>query len=160
MENFRETKESIGENRRKLLELEQTGKYVFHGSPENIKKLEPRQAYNYNHDTETMEPHGEPAVCATYFADVAIFRALVNPKDVFGESNSRFGTEGNSLHFGATQNLLDAAKRKSGKVYVLDKEKFKSFEVMECRSLDEITPLQVINVDFNDLPPNIQVLEE
>ena len=38
----------------------------------------------------------------TPYADVAIFRALVNAKDVIGESESTFGVDGEDLHFSAT----------------------------------------------------------
>lgn len=77
--------EQIVKGREKLLALEKEGKFVFHGSPDVINVLEPRQAYNRNDETGTMEKHDEPAVFATPYAEVAIFRALINAKGVKGK---------------------------------------------------------------------------
>lgn len=117
--------EKIGENKEKLLQLEKEGKYYFHGSPDVIGILVPQQAYNHNEETGKMEKDGEPAVFATPYADVAIFRALVNTKGVSGESTSSFGINGEQLYFSATKNLLESAKDKIGRVYVLDKLKLR-----------------------------------
>lgn len=148
--------EQVGKNREKLLTLEKEGKYVFHGSPDTIETLEPRQAYNQNKETGEMEKDGEPAVFATPYADVAIFRALINASGVSGESTSSFGINGERLHFSATKNLLDSAKSKIGKVYVLDKQKFQNFEGMQCRSSESNSPIEVIEVSVDDLPQNIE----
>ncbi len=150
--------ERFGKNREKLLLLEKEGKYVFHGSPDFIKTLDPHQAYNRSAETEKMEKDGEPAVFATPYADVAIFRALINIKDVVGESESNFGINGERLHFSTTKNLLDQAKKKIGKVYVLGKQKFKDFEGMQCRSEESIVPIEIIEVTVEDLPDDIQII--
>lgn len=142
------------------MSLEKEGEYVFHGSPETISILEPKQAFNRNDETGNMEKDGEPAVFATPYADVAIFRALINAKDVTGESTSRFGVDEDRLHFSATRNLLEAAKKKTGKVYVLDKQKFQSFEGMQCRSTEINKPLEIIEVRIDDLPQNIKIIED
>jgi len=148
--------EQIGKNREKLLSLEKEGRYVFHGSPDIIETLEPRQAYNQNKEAGEMEKDGEPAVFATPYADVAIFRALINANGVLGESTSSFGINGEQLHFSATKNLLDSAKNKIGKVYVLDKQKFQNFEGMQCRSIESNSPIEIIEVGVDDLPQNIE----
>lgn len=146
----------VGKSREKLLSLEKEGKYVFHGSPDIIQTLEPRQAYNQNKETGVMEKDGEPAVFATPYADVAIFRSLINANGISGESTSSFGINGEQLHFSATKNLLDGAKNKIGRVYVLDKQKFQDFEGMQCRSSEVNNPIEVIEVNFTDLPQNIE----
>lgn len=152
--------ENISENRKKLLQFERQGNFVFHGSPEVIEKLEPRQAYNRDKETGKMEKDGEPAVFATPYADIAIFRALVNSKNVWGFSESNFNMiDQNELFFSATQNLLDAAKEKIGKVYVLDKQKFSNFKDIECTCFEPIAPIEVVNVTFVDLPQNIQLIK-
>lgn len=148
--------EQVGNSREKLLSLEKEGKYVFHGSPDIIKTLEPRQAYNQNKETGVMEKDGEPAVFATPYADVAIFRALINAKGISGESTSSFGINGEQLHFSATKNLLEGAKSKIGRVYVLDKQKFQDFEGMQCRSTEVNNPIKIIEVSADDLPQNIE----
>jgi hypothetical protein len=61
-----------------LHKLEKEGRYVFHGSARELSVLEPRQSLNKNDQSGKMEPHGEPAVCATPFADIAIFRSMAN----------------------------------------------------------------------------------
>ncbi len=151
--------EQPGKNREKLLALEKEGKYVFHGSPEQIEILEPRQAEGKNEVTGEMERDGAPAVFATQYADMAIFRALVNAKGVFEDSESSFGIDDDGLHFSATRNLLEAAKRKTGKVYVLDRSKFDQLEAMQCRSHGSVAPLQAVEVTYDDLPKNIRIIE-
>lgn len=152
--------EQIGENRERLLSLEKERKYVFHGSPDIIDVLKPRQAFNRSEKTGQMEKDGEPAVFATPYADVAIFRALVNAKDVVGESTSQFDIDGDELHFSATKNLLDQAKKKNGRVYVLDKQKFQNFEGMQCRSEESNDPIEIIEVTVDDLPQNIETIDK
>ena len=149
----------FGEGRRKLLALEKEGKYVFHGSPNVVITLEPRQGYDLNKETGKMEKDGEPAVFATPYADMAIFRALINTNDVSEESTSNFGINEGQLHFSATKNLLDQAKQKTGRVYVLDKQKFQDFEGMQCRSDKSISPIEIIEVTTDDLPQNIETIK-
>ena len=103
---------------------------------------------------------GEPAVFATPFADVAIFRALVNAKGVYGESRSRFGMEGENPYFSATKKLLLKAKEKIGKIYVLDKKNFTDFKGTECRNHQALAPVEIIEVKFEDLPGNIKILPD
>ena len=151
--NF-ETKqfEKSGEARKKLLAMEKEGLYVFHGSSEDIEELEPRQAFDRNKDTGKMEEDGEPAVFATPYADIAIFRALTNFKDMKGSSSSSFGlNEDGALHFSATENLLEHAKGKVGKVYVLPKDSFDEPEGMQVKSSDSMTPVEVVEVGVDDL---------
>ena len=145
-------------SKEKLLLLQEEGTYVFHGSPDIIKTLIPRQAYNKNEKTEEMEIDGKSAVCATPYADIAIFRALINSKDFTEESTSSFGIENMQLYFSATKNLLDRAKNKIGYVYILDKQTFKKFNGIECRSSKSNNPIEIIEVCFDDLPQNIEIV--
>lgn len=154
------TFEQKGKGRERLLALEKQGCFVFHGSPDALTTLAPRQAYNRNEETGEMEKDGEPAVFATPFADAAIFRALINEKGVGGETTSEFGFDGEKLHFAASGNLLAAAKKKTGKVYVLDKREFDAPEGMQCRSEQTVTPREVIEVTFEDLPADIKRLKK
>jgi len=151
--------EQFDEGRKKLLELEKEGKYVFHGSSDILQVLEPRQAYNIDQKTGMNEKDGNPAVFATPFADIAIFRALISGRNVSGDSESRFGMDDQGLHFSATQNLLDTAKSKIAKVYVLDKSKFINFEGSQCRSEEPNVPIQLVEVTIKDLPDNIKIIE-
>ena len=150
--------EQIGKNREKLLELEKQGCYVFHGSPVFVDALEPRQAYNYNQQTNIEEEDGTPAVFATPNADAAIFMALMTKKGVEGDSSSGFSSDDDGLHFFASQNLFEIAKLRVGRVYVLDKSKFIQFEGAQCRSDERVIPKEVIDVTFEDLPPGIKII--
>ncbi|MFZ2975200.1 MAG: hypothetical protein WA055_01045 [Candidatus Moraniibacteriota bacterium] len=143
-------------NREKLLALEKEGTYVFHGSPNIIEILEPRQAAGHNEETDEWEEDGTPAVFASPYADCAIFRALIYGEDLDNE----MGINGDQLHFIADKELIARAKGKVGKVYVLDKSKFEpnSFRGMDCRSEEKIVPLDVVEVTIKDLPENIEII--
>jgi len=146
--------EKISESRKRLLDLEKQGKFVFHGSLENLETLEPKQAYSFGKKDKS------PAVFATPFTEVAIFRALINEKALNEDSESQFGMdEKGRLHFSASQNLLDQAKELTGKVYVLEKSKFENFKGTQCRSEKTVEPIEVIEVPAEDLPANIKVIE-
>ena len=84
------TIERMSENKTRLLALEKNGNFVFHGSPKDIVALEPRQAHNINKETKKMEKDGEPAVFATSYAEIAIFRSLVNKSNVKESNRSSF----------------------------------------------------------------------
>ena len=152
-----EKKESAKE---KLLALEASGKYVFHGSPIKLDFLEPRQATGYNPQTKQEEFDGEPAIFATPKIDAAIFHCLVRRERVSGDSNLNWGTkEDGGWLFSATQNILDAAKDSVGYIYVFDKNEFGEFDAIQGRAKKAITPLEVIEVSYKDLPANIEILE-
>ena len=158
-QHFLERREK-GKGRKRLLELQETGEYVFHGSLNDIDILEPRQAFIWDEEKGKRVKDGNPSVFATPYADIAIFRALVNRQGVNEPSRSQFGEEKEKgLSFAATKNLLEAAKGKRGKVYVLKKEDFDHCFGSECVAEREVVPVEVIEVHFDDLPPSITVLE-
>lgn len=149
----------IGKNRARLLALEKTDRFVFHGSPDIISVMEPRQAYYYDLETHEKTEDGKPAIFATPNADVAIFRALITEKTLAEDSTSSFGVNDGVIHFSATQNLLDHTRGKLGRVYVFDKSKFHTFEGIQCRSEEKIIPVEVVEVGAEDLPDNIDVVK-
>ncbi len=158
---FKNSPEQIKSPRERLLGLEKTGKFVFHGSPASFDVAEPKQAKNINETTGEMEKHGTPAISATVLAEHAIFRSLVNEKLCPKDGETKFGAdEQGLLHFSATQNLIDIARSGKGKVYVFDKDKFENFEGgPEWRSSEPVSPIEIIEVTFEDLPKNIEVIE-
>ena len=152
--------EKIKSGRERLLELEKTGQFVFHGSLDKIDILKPKQAYNFNKETGEEEKDGYPAVFATPYADMAIFRALINEKELEEDSESRFGTDQNGkLHFSTTRNLLERAEGIKARVYVLNKDDFEGFDHIQCRAEKEIVPVEIIEVNVNDLPDNINTID-
>ena len=56
------------------------------------------------------------------------------------------------------ENCLDHTKNKTGIIYVLDKNQFHDFIGMECKCEKELKPIEVIRVNFDDLPKNIKII--
>jgi hypothetical protein len=148
--------------REKLLSFEKEGKFVFHGSSDSIEILEPKQPLIFNKQSKAKEKHGEPCVAATPHADIAIFRAIVNPRN-FSEKGyaSSFGVnKNNTIRLCATKQVLENIKDKRGFVYVLDISLFKRFSGMEWRSNQAIKPNEVILVTADDLPRGIKLINK
>lgn len=148
--------EEIGEGARILHDLEQTGNYVFHGSPAaDIHELEIRQPYDWTDGVQKED--GAPCVAATQFADIAIFRALV-----FNDTTSFGQNDDGTLHYAATEKALRSAKGRTGFVYVLPKSTFAprhgDDQEMEWRSEENQRAAQVVQVTERDLPKNITIL--
>lgn len=150
-------------NKERLHELELKNSYVFHGSPDgNIEMLEPRQG---RHIPDLSNPtqfilDGNPAVSATPYADIAIFRAIINRKNIKLDYNSGFSVTNGKPYFRvASQDVLYEAKDKKGFVYIFDKKEFEPYsrdgnarpESMEWRSYKPIKPLDKIEVYYDDL---------
>lgn len=146
----------MSNEKEKLLNLEKEKKYVFHGSPFKLKQLNPNQGYNYNKELNKMVEDGEPAISASPYIDIAIFRAIINPHNFpFKGYESAFGIS----RFRTTQKVLENLKNKKGNVYVLDKAQFYRFSNMEWRSSKKIKPIEIIQVFSNDLPENITAID-
>jgi len=145
--------EVLSRNKERLLSLEKSGKFVFHGSPSLLPDLQPRQSVIND------KKIGNPAVYATTFAEIAIFRSLINNQGIEDNSVSTFDFDKRGLSFGASRNLLDRARGKKGLVYVLDRQKFTNFSNIECQSFENNKPVEVIEVDFQDLPNDIEILD-
>lgn len=151
----------------KLLKLEEEGKYVFHGSPSgDIKSLEPRQGTHVPDLTKPTKamPDGRPAVSATPYAEFAIFRAIINGKNIKLDHHSGFGfnrARGGAKEFRvSSKEVLELAKDKVGCVYVFNKSDFEPYSrdgkihdgLMEWRSYKEVVPIDVVKVSYNDMP--------
>ncbi len=151
-----------------LKKLEESGEFVFHGSALKLDMLEPRQAYTLSKTKKKMVKDGEPAVAATPYADIAIFRAIINSENVPGKHWSNFGAsvkDGNVLlEFGATKNTLERAMGKNGYVYVFYKKDFlpKSghSESIDWRRGTKVKPVRTIEVASEDLPSEIKIVED
>ncbi len=142
----------------KLLELEATGKYVFHGSESSIEVFEPRQAHNYidgkNH------PDGEPAIFASSIVEYAIFMAIINELNCPKGYHSSAGTSSGIMKYKATPDTLSQlAEIASGWVYVFDKNLFRQREEdgVEYVSYSNVTPIEKIQVFREDLPNSIEI---
>lgn len=134
----------------KLKALEATGDYVFHGSAnDKIIELEPRQAFSYG------KPDGKPAVFAAGYADPAIFMAVLGSRKAGG-----WDRDGNKFKFYIEREPWEQAKKENwaGHVYVLNRESFKRYRSWDWRSETAVTPVEVVEVSFTDLPYGIKVL--
>lgn len=151
MESF----EKISSNRERLHELEQTGKFVFHGSPHVLEKLEPHQAKTMSKEKSEMVDDGKPAVITSPFADIAVFRSLFNKINIKNNYTSSFSYLNNNLFFSTNSKSLEQAKNCIGYVYIFNKKDFQQYSSMEYRSEKSVKPIEVLEVTFEDLPRNI-----
>lgn len=150
----------MSENKKKLIELEKTEKYVFHGSSDKLDELEPRQGFNFSKKLNKMVKDGEPAVSAAPYVEIAIFRAIINNDNAPKNHKSGFGYSNEELSFRASQETLNQVKNKKGFIYVLDRNEFTRVPGMFWRADHIIKPIEIIQVDFNDLPEKIDIINE
>ncbi len=155
-------------SKEKLLSFEETGEYLFHGSPDGtIEELEPRQSHHIPDVSEPAKaiPDGRPAVSATPHVELAIFRAIVNGDNVhLKDWHSGFGVTNGIQEFRVSSSeVLEQVKGKKGFVYIFDKRGFKPYtrgkgedegraESMEWRAYEKVRPVEVIEVTDKDLP--------
>lgn len=156
-----ENPEQFSQEKQRLLDLESTGEYVFHGSDSDTEEFEPRQAHNFikgeNH------PDGDPAIFASSVAEYAIFMALINKTNCPKGYRSGSGTTNGQTTYRATQETLDQLQEDaSGWVYVFDKDQFnkRAGWGIEYTSFTNVKPVEKIRVSKLDLPSNISIIEE
>ncbi len=147
--------------KKKLFALQKKG-FLFHGSPFRIDKLELRQPSNFNIKKNKYVKHGKHCVAATPFADIAIFRAIINkthfpPKGK--DYAAQFGIKSKKINLATTKKVLQKLSNQFGYVHVFDKKQFSRRSVWEWRSYKEIKPLKVIKVTVGDLNDNIKVID-
>ena len=162
----------MSSNKERILELEKTGKYVFHGSANGeIKELEPRQSTHVtdlSKPTESSINDGDPAVAATPYAQIAIYRAIVNSNNIHFKHTSGFGfSSPTNIYYrvDSEKTLQEIFNNKVGYVYIFNKADFKPYnrdrdpseDEMEWRCYKPIKPVEVIKVTSNDLPPKNQI---
>jgi hypothetical protein len=146
-----------------LMFLADTGEFLFHGSPDRLPILRPRQARTYDVDRVRGHPHGPRGVSASAFPEVAIYRALLNPKiaadvrlymseiDVDGRGQPRFSASLDAI-------LWATRSETTGWVHVLDRSTFRDYSRIEGRSSRIVRPLLAIQVCGLDMPLGIVVL--
>jgi hypothetical protein len=148
--------------RKKLLELAKSGKYVFHGSGEDLKILEPRQAHS--HKNGVSEKDEKPAVFASPSVDYAILMAIINQKNCPNGYHARAepisGKEPGtySLKFSASKKSLDQLTSESfGYVYVLEKSDFIHRRAGEYMIHNSVQPIERVIVKKEDLDGVVEV---
>ena len=155
--------------KQKLIELTKTGKYLFHGSGDNLETLEPRQAHNIINGEKI--PDGEPAIFASPSPGYAILMAIINDKNCpkkypgirarAGGVGSERNVELYKLKFGINKKAVDQlTENSSGWVYVFDKSLFKQRHAGEYVSYTAVSPIEKIYVKKQDLPEDIEIFED
>lgn len=142
----------------KLHELENEGKYVFHGSGLLIEEFDPRQAHNYIDGKQI--PDGDPAIFTSTFADYAIFMALINEINCPLGYHSGSGFRNGKPTFQATQSTLNQLQESAkGYVYVFNRSDFSERNESEWVSFKKIKPVSTITVIRPDFLPQIEVTD-
>ncbi|KKS83668.1 MAG: hypothetical protein UV57_C0009G0024 [Parcubacteria group bacterium GW2011_GWD2_43_10] len=144
--------------RKDLHKFQKTGLFVFHGTPVKVKDLNPRQAYNYVKGVRTRD--GKPAVFATPFVDLAIFRAVVNRKNCPSNYRSGFSYRNKKLGFRASKFTLDQLNNSSkGYVYIFKKHDFMKSNPCESVAFKKVMPFKLVKVTSKDLPSKIFIIK-
>jgi hypothetical protein len=139
----------------RLIELEKEDRYVFHGSGLRLEQLEPRQAYTFVDGVSV--PDDSPAIFASHCIDYAIFMALINRQTCPLGHSSRCLHEDGQLVFGASRQTLDQLNDSTkGFVHVFDRKDFKLRGESEWMCLEQIAPVEIIEIRFADFRPTIQ----
>lgn len=142
--------------KQELLKLEKQSDFVFHGSPDKLEYLEPRQAYTWKGEEKIED--GKPAVFASNFAEIAIFMALINKQNIKDTFRSGFGFSNNNLEFRLTRETFNKLNNLKGYVYVFNKEGFEFRNPVEYISYKIEKPIKIIEVTEKDLPKDIKMI--
>src|SRR3989344_7837128 len=120
------TTKTSSPEKKKLIELEKSEQYVFHGSGYDLAELEPRQAIDLKKGKD-----GPPAVFASTKVDYAIFMAIINRVNVPKGARSNAGATSHDdgsieMKFKTTKAVLDSLQETAhGYVYVFYRSDFK-----------------------------------
>jgi hypothetical protein len=133
-----------------LKQLEQTGKYLFHGTTTSgIQEFVPKQATSFG------KPDEYPAIFASEVIEPPIFMAVLGNRGAGGWSsqNKEFG-------FYASEQYIERAKQENwkGYVYVLPRDTFNQRTDWEWRSEQSVRPIAVYEVGLEDLSSDIKVM--
>lgn len=142
-----------------------SGRYVFHGTGEDIDALEPQQAHTYVEGVRQND--GPAAVFASSSADYAIFFAVMSRKNCpLGRKASvadfEFKDDTYRLHFRASAGTLSQIDDSSfGWVYVFDRTQFHLRQEggIEYANRQPVKPLKKFKVTRKDLFGPIKTLE-
>lgn len=131
-------KAGVLKGREALEWLDKNGSYVYHGSPQKLHRLEPRQAHQFNPETGVRTPDGKPAVCTAGNYEMAIFKAVLKEtgdKDKGDWSSFWVKRDGENkkIFFKATKNMLEITENKKpiGYVHVFNKSEFEQYNSYE-----------------------------
>lgn len=138
-----------------LRALEESGKYLFHGSGAVIEKFEPRQAFNYKDGVQI--PDGLPAIFASPILDCAIFRALFSKANFPQGSYSAWSwdTSGVIIFKATKKSLAELRDDMQGHIYVFDRADFTKKNMADWICHEQIVPVMAFIVTRLDFTPTI-----
>jgi hypothetical protein len=140
-------------SKERLLELESTGKYLFHGSPSKVETFEPRQAYTDINGKPT--PDGEPSVFASEEIETPIFRSIFHEGSFEGLEGSYevgFSNSDDGAHYiHANEAAVEVCKQNSGYVYVFKRNDFTLRGNSEWVAIKNVKPVAVFRSVFEDV---------
>jgi|AntRauTorcE11897_2_1112592.scaffolds.fasta_scaffold15151_2 hypothetical protein len=145
-------------SKERLKELENSGEYLFHGSPFMVHAFEPRQAYTDVDGKPT--PDGEPAVFASAEVETPIFRSIFHEHSFDGLEGSfeaGFSNSDDGSHYiHANKAAVQVCKENSGYVYVFKRDDFILRGNSEWVADKEVSPVAVFDSKFDDIGLPIQ----
>jgi hypothetical protein len=139
-----------------ILNLEKQGDFVFHGSPDKLEFLEPRQAYTWKNNIKTED--GEPAVFASTYSDIAIFMALINRENIKATFRSGYGFQNNKHEFRISKETKDKLINLKSYLYIFNKSDFQQKNHAEYISNKIVKPIKILEIDETFLPKNINYI--
>jgi hypothetical protein len=139
-----------------ILDLEKQGDFVFHGSPNKLEYLEPRQAYTWKNDIKTED--GKPAVFASKYSDIAIFMALINRENIKANFRSGYGFQDDKHEFRLSKETKDKLFNLKGYIYVFNKNDFEQRNSVEYVSYKIVKPIKILEINESFLPKDINFI--
>lgn len=141
----------------KLMELEASGEYLFHGSPNKIFSFEPHQAFTDQGGNRV--PDGEPAIFTSSEIETPIFRSIFHESQFDGKGGtfSMGFTNGVKPLVNANEATIEVAKNNKGYVYVFYKKDFEPHRDTEWISKKNVTPYAVFYSSFKDIDLHIDI---
>ncbi len=144
---------------KKLRELENEGKYLFHGSVhENSSVFEPRQAYTIREGKKVEDD--KPGIHTTPNLDIAIFMATVSPRNTNCKNfRSSFFRDNTGLRLQMNKEVSENMKpESSGFVYIFNKDDFTKRNEIEYISYKMVASIDFAKVKFSDLLKKVEVI--
>jgi len=142
------------DSKERLKVLEQSGGYLFHGTPFLLNIFEPKQAYTENVEGVAI-PDGEPSVFASAEIETPIFRSIFHDSHFQGHEGdfqSGFSNSGDKKDYiNASQSAIDVCRGKEGYVYVFKREGFIFRGNKEWVAYTPVYPVAVFRSAFDDI---------
>ena len=145
-------------SRERLVELERSGKYLFHGTSEIVDVFEPRQAMNF--DGEKMVEDDKPGVFASAEIEIPIFRSIfssTNMREKEGSFKTGMADHNDHVVTSANRDAIEAVRGETGFVYVLNKKDFAHRKGNEYIAYKPVKPVAVCETSYKDITEVVEI---